>query len=89
MNQLAGYDKSIVTDIAGTTRDVVEETVRLGDIVLHLADTAGIHESDDIVESIGIDRTMKKLETAELILAVFDFSQPLTADDINLLEKLS
>ena len=87
MNQLTGCDRSIVTEIAGTTRDVIEETVRLGDIVLHLADTAGIHESDDIVESIGIDRTMKKLETAQLILAVFDYSQPLTADDINLLEK--
>ena len=87
MNLLTGCDRSIVTEIAGTTRDVIEETVRLGDIVLHLADTAGIHESNDIVEAIGIDRTMKKLETAELILAVFDFSQTLTADDINLLEK--
>ncbi len=87
MNQLAGYDKSIVTDIAGTTRDVVEETVRLGDIVLHLADTAGIHESDDIVESIGIDRTMKKLDSASLVLAVFDSSQPLDNNDIDLLEK--
>ena len=87
MNQLAGYDKSIVTDIAGTTRDVVEETVRLGDIVLHLADTAGIHESDDIVESIGIDRTMKKLDSSSLILAVFDSSQPLDNNDIDLLER--
>lgn len=87
MNQLTGCDRSIVTSIAGTTRDVIEETVRLGDIVLHLADTAGIHESEDIVEAIGIDRTMKKLETAELILAVFDYSQELTDDDIKLLEK--
>ncbi len=87
MNQLAGYDKSIVTDIAGTTRDVVEETVRLGDIVLHLADTAGIHESDDIVESIGIDRTMKKLDSASLVLAVFDSSQPLDNNDIDLLKR--
>ncbi len=87
MNQLAGYDKSIVTDIAGTTRDVVEETVRLGDIVLHLADTAGIHESDDIVESIGIDRTMKKLDSSSLVLAVFDSSQPLDSNDIELLTK--
>lgn len=87
MNQLTGCDRSIVTDIAGTTRDVIEETVRLGDIVLHLADTAGIHESDDIVEAIGIDRTMKKLDTAELVLAVFDYSQELSVDDINLLQK--
>ncbi len=87
MNQLAGYDKSIVTDIAGTTRDVVEETVRLGDIVLHLADTAGIHESVDIVEAIGIDRTMKKLDSSSLVLAVFDSSQPLDNNDIELLKK--
>lgn len=87
MNQLTGFDKSIVTDIAGTTRDVVEETVRLGDIVLHLADTAGIRESDDIVEAIGIDRTMKKLDSAQLVLAVFDSSQPLDENDIALLEK--
>ncbi len=87
MNALTGYDRSIVTSVAGTTRDVIEETVRLGDVVLHLADTAGIHESDDIVEAIGIDRTMKKLNTSQLVLAVFDYSEPLTNDDIDLLEK--
>ena len=87
MNQLSGFDRSIVTDIAGTTRDVVEETVRLGDVILHLADTAGIRESDDIVEAIGIDRTMKKLDVAQLVIAVFDYSQELSDDDIKLLEK--
>ena len=87
MNQLSGFDRSIVTDIAGTTRDVVEETVRLGDVILHLADTAGIRESDDIVEAIGIDRTMKKLDVAQLVIAVFDYSQELSVDDIKLLEK--
>lgn len=86
MNQLTGFDRSIVTDIAGTTRDIVEETVRLGDIVLRLADTAGIHKSDDIVESIGIDRSMKKMRTSQLILAVFDGSEKLSDDDIQLLE---
>ena len=85
MNLLTGYDRSIVTSVAGTTRDIVEETVRIGDIVLHLADTAGIRESDDIVESIGIDRTLKKIRNSDLILAVFDGSESLTKEDISLL----
>ena len=87
MNLLTGFDRSIVTDVAGTTRDIVEETVRLGDLVLRLADTAGIHESDDLVESIGIERSLQKMDTAQLVLAVFDGSQPLTSDDMLLLEK--
>ncbi len=87
MNLLTGFDRSIVTPVAGTTRDVIEETVRLGDIVLRLADTAGIHQSDDLVESIGIDRSIKKLQTSQLIIAVFDGSQELSEDDIQLLEE--
>lgn len=87
MNQLTGFDRSIVTPVAGTTRDVVEETVRLGDIVLRLADTAGIHKSNDLVESIGIDRSMQKLRTSQLILAVFDGSQKIENDDIELLAE--
>ncbi len=87
MNQLTGFDRSIVTPVAGTTRDVIEETVRLGDIVLRLADTAGIHQSDDLVEAIGIDRTIKKMKTAQVILAVFDGSQELGEDDIQLLNE--
>lgn len=87
MNQLTGFDRSIVTPVAGTTRDVIEETVRLGDIVLRLADTAGIHQSDDLVESIGIDRSIKKLQTSQLIIAVFDGSQELSEDDIQLLNE--
>ena len=87
MNLLTGFDRSIVTPVAGTTRDVIEETVRLGDIVLRLADTAGIHQSDDLVESIGIDRSIKKLQTSQLIIAVFDGSQELGEDDIQLLNE--
>lgn len=87
MNQLTGFDRSIVTPVAGTTRDVIEETVRLGDIVLRLADTAGIHHSDDLVESIGIDRTIKKMKTAQLVIAVFDGSQQLGEDDLQLLNE--
>ena len=81
MNLLSGQPRSIVTEIAGTTRDIVEETVMLGDIRLCLADTAGLHDTEDIVESIGVERSKKRLETADLILAVFDASEMLTAAD--------
>lgn len=87
MNILTGCDRSIVTDVAGTTRDVVEETVRIGDIVLRLADTAGIHESDDRVESIGIDRSLKKIDSAQFVIAVFDGSQELGENDFSILSK--
>lgn len=86
MNRLAGTEKSIVTHIPGTTRDVVEQTVRLGNLVLHLSDTAGLHETDNPVEQIGVERAKQKLERAVLILAVLDGSAPLTAEDRNVLE---
>lgn len=81
MNMLTGYEKSIVTSVAGTTRDIVEETVTLGNIILHLADTAGLHETEDTVEKIGVDRTKKKTGRASLILAVFDSSKELNEED--------
>lgn len=87
MNLLAGCERSIVSDTAGTTRDVVEESVRLGDIVLRLSDTAGIHDTDDTVESIGVDRARKKLNAADLILAVFDVGSEITAEDRELAER--
>lgn len=87
MNLLVGREKSIVTKIAGTTRDIVEESVRLGNIVLHLSDTAGIRESDDVVESIGIQRAFDKMDSASLVVAVFDSSKELNEDDIKLIEK--
>lgn len=85
MNLLCGSDRSIVTDIAGTTRDIVENTVNVGDIMLNLADTAGIHTTDDTVERFGVDRAKEKVENAELLLAVFDSSVPLDDDDKQLL----
>lgn len=87
MNMLVGRDKSIVTDIAGTTRDIVEESVRLGSLVLHLSDTAGLRESKDVVEAIGIQRAFDKIESAALIIAVFDSSRALNADDLSLIER--
>lgn len=81
MNMLSGKEKSIVTHIKGTTRDIVENSVRLGNMVLHLSDTAGIRESNDIVEAIGIQKAIEKLDSTSLVLAVFDGSEPLNADD--------
>lgn len=86
MNLLSGTEKSIVTEIAGTTRDVVEDTVNVGGITLRLADTAGVRETDDVVESIGVDRAVKRLENAQLVLAVFDASRELNASDHRLIE---
>ena len=89
MNLLAGCERSIVTQYAGTTRDVVEDTVLLGGIPLHLADTAGIREkTDDPVESIGVNRAYKRIRTAQLVLAVFDGSEELDDSDRVLTEKL-
>lgn len=88
MNLLSGCERSIVTPVAGTTRDVVEETVRVGEVRLRLADTAGIHDTTDTVEAIGVERSRRRLETASLILAVFDGSRPLSADDTALIDTL-
>ena len=83
-NQILGYDAAIVTDIEGTTRDVLRETAVLGTTTLRLCDTAGLRETDDRVESIGIARTWDALREAELILAVFDASAPLSEEDLSL-----
>ena len=85
MNLLSGAEKSIVTHIPGTTRDVVEGTVRLGNLVLHLSDTAGLRETDNPVEQIGVARAREKLERATLILAVLDGASSLTAEDRDIL----
>ncbi len=87
-NALSGCERSIVTDIAGTTRDVVEEQIRLGDVILRLSDTAGVHDTADKVEQIGVERSLSSLEQADLVLAVFDMSVPLSDEDKLLIEKL-
>ncbi len=88
MNMLSGAERSIVTEVAGTTRDIIEDTVTVGDITLRLADTAGIHETDDTVESIGVNRAIDRIDKAELVLAVFDSTTPLDDDDLKLLETV-
>jgi len=85
MNLLSGFERSIVTEYPGTTRDVVEETVRLGDLILRVADTAGIRESGNPVELLGVARAKERLARAQLVLAVFDGSEPLTEEDRALL----
>lgn len=88
-NRMVGDESAIVTSIAGTTRDVLRETVSFGGVTLRLSDTAGIHMSDDAVEKIGIDRAAREIEEAELILAVWNASEGLTAHDEELLERLA
>ena len=88
-NCIVGRDAAIVTDVEGTTRDVLCETAALGRVTLRLFDTAGLHETDDVVEKIGIDRARKALEEAELILAVFDGSVAPDEEDKALAESLS
>lgn len=86
LNALVGEDKAIVTDIAGTTRDVVEGEINLNGIVLHLLDTAGIRESKDVVEAIGVNRAKKSIEDAELVIVVLDGSNNLDESDKEILE---
>lgn len=86
LNALLEEDKAIVTDIAGTTRDVVEGNVNVNGIPLHLIDTAGIHESEDTIEKIGIEKSMQALDKADLVIVVLDGSKPLTEEDEKLLD---
>lgn len=85
LNNLLREDKAIVTDIAGTTRDVIEEYVNIKGVPLKLVDTAGIRETDDLVEQIGVERSKKALQEADLVLLVLNASEPLTDQDRSLL----
>ncbi len=88
LNLLAGDERAIVTDIAGTTRDVLEETVRLGEITLQVLDTAGIRETSDQIERIGVNRAREKAKDADLILYVADSTLPFDQEDMEILESL-
>lgn len=88
MNLLTGTQKSIVTEIPGTTRDIIEETVTLGNVVLRLSDTAGIRNTDNKVEKIGVEKAIQRLKTCGLVLAVFDSSMPLEKEDFKLIEDI-
>lgn len=86
LNALLEEDKAIVTDIAGTTRDIVEGHIHLGGLTLNLIDTAGIRDTEDVVEKIGIQRSLQAMEDAQLVIVVLDGSRPLDEQDDELLE---
>jgi len=86
LNALAGYERVIVTEIAGTTRDTVEETVMVGSTRLRLIDTAGIRETEDRIEAMGVERSKDAVKNADLVIFVCDGSQPLTPDDQAIIE---
>lgn len=88
MNLLVGREKSIVTDIAGTTRDVVEDTVLVGNVMLKLSDTAGIRDTDNEIEKIGVQKTFDKINGAGLVIALFDNNEVLNSEDIDLINKI-
>ena len=88
LNVLLGEERAIVTEIEGTTRDVLEEQLQLGDLSLSLLDTAGIRSTEDIVEQIGVERAKKQAEDADLILYVADSSRPLDESDEEILDLL-
>ena len=88
LNRLIGEDKAIVTDIQGTTRDSVEATLRMDNLILNLIDTAGIRKTEDVVESIGVDKSLKLIDEADLILFVVNYNEKLSHDDLVILDKL-
>ena len=88
LNNLVGEDRAIVTDIAGTTRDTLEETIQLRGVVLNIIDTAGIRNTEDVVEKIGVDRAKKVAVDADLVLYVIDGSRPLDKDDYEIMDLI-
>lgn len=89
LNMFAGYDRAIVTNVPGTTRDVITERVSVDEIILNIIDTAGIHESDDEVENIGIKKAEGEIERSDLVLFMTDASGNLDEEDIDILRKLN
>jgi len=88
MNRMLGEERAIVTDVAGTTRDTLEEAVNLDGFTLNMIDTAGIHETEDKVEKIGIERALSSAQKADLILYIIDSTEGVSDEDIDLLKKL-
>lgn len=88
LNGLLKYDRAIVTDIAGTTRDIIEDYINLDGVLLKITDTAGIRETDDEVEKIGVNIAREKLKEADLVIAIFDISRDLDKDDEEILNLI-
>ena len=88
LNVLSGHERAIVTDIEGTTRDILEEQVRLGELSLNVIDTAGIRRTDDVIEKIGVDRAQEYAKNADLIIYVVDASKNLDENDEKIMELI-
>lgn len=88
LNRLINEDKAIVTDVEGTTRDIVEGKIIINGIEINLIDTAGIRQTSNVVEKIGVEKSKSILETSDLLLAIFDGSKPLTKDDLDILKEI-
>jgi tRNA modification GTPase len=88
LNALLSYERAIVTEVAGTTRDTIEEQVRIGSHIVRLIDTAGIRETEDRVERIGVERSLHSLEEADIVIALFDASRPWDEEDAAILERV-
>lgn len=88
LNNLAHYEKAIVTNIPGTTRDIVEETINLGNIVLNISDTAGIRDTEDIIEKIGVEKSLKILEEMDLVLYIINGEEGIVKQDFEILSKI-
>ncbi len=88
LNALLDYERAIVSDIAGTTRDTIEESIRIGSHIIRLIDTAGIREAGDRIEAIGVERSLRSVEEAEILIALFDRSRPWDEEDERILEMI-
>lgn len=88
LNKLADYEKAIVTDIPGTTRDIVEETINIGNVVLNISDTAGIRDTEDIVEKIGVEKSIKKLDEVDLVIYILSADENIKETDREILSKI-
>ncbi len=88
LNSMLRYERAIISDIAGTTRDTIEEEIKIGTHLVRIVDTAGIRQSEDRIETIGIERTLHALESADIVIALFDGSQPLDENDSQIIALL-
>lgn len=88
LNALAKYEKAIVTDIPGTTRDIVEETINIGELVLNISDTAGIRDTDDKIEKIGVKKSIEKLDEVDLVIYILNAEEKISEEDKKLLSKI-
>jgi tRNA modification GTPase len=88
LNALLDYDRAIVSEVAGTTRDTIEEQIRIGSHIIRLIDTAGIRTTADHIERIGVERSLDSLNEADIIIALFDLSRPWDDDDERILQKI-